>query len=90
MNSNEQFSTVFSCLNEDNWKDILSKDDFDVAELPYALRIKNIAGYMEACHFCGDKRCDGCPLPFTDKMKYKDLLDNVGIKTNASFYSENY
>lgn len=34
--------------------------------MPYVIRIKNMAGYMDACHFCGDKRCEGCPLPFDD------------------------
>jgi hypothetical protein len=68
MDLNEQFSAVFSALNEDNWKDLLSKEDFDVAETPYILKLRNITGYMEACNFCGDKRCNGCPLPFTDKI----------------------
>jgi hypothetical protein len=45
-----------------------------------------MTGYMEPCHFCDDRRCDGCPLPFTSEVVYNDLLTKAGITTNVSFY----
>ena len=45
-----------------------------------------MTGYMEACHFCGDKRCEGCPLPFDSAQTYNDLLIKVGTSGNDSFY----
>jgi len=38
-----------------------------------------MTGYMEACHFCGDRKCDGCPLPFTESVSYRDLLGKIGV-----------
>ncbi len=41
---------------------------------------------MEACNFCQDRRCDGCPLPYTESATYSDLLAKIGINSNVSFY----
>ncbi len=41
---------------------------------------------MEACHFCGDRKCEGCPLPFLSDLIYNDLLTKAGITSNVSFY----
>ena len=56
----------------------------------YSLRIKNLTGYMESCHFCGDKRCEGCPLPFTKEMTLSDLMGKIGITQNISFFEQGY
>lgn len=66
MNLKDQFGSVFGGLTENNWKEVLGKIDVDIKDVPYALKIKNISGYMEPCVFCKDKKCDGCPLPYTD------------------------
>jgi hypothetical protein len=81
---------VFPSLNEDTWKEILKKDDFTMDEMLYSLRLKNITGYMEPCHFCADKRCDGCPLPYTDDIIYNDFLTKIGVNSNSSFYTDSY
>ena len=49
-----------------------------------------MSGYMESCHFCGDKRCDGCPLPYSSKLTLKDMMMKIGIQNNESFYLEGY
>jgi hypothetical protein len=67
---------------------VLSKQDVDIKDVPYALRIKNISGYMEPCVFCKDKKCDGCPLPFTEAKTYTDILNDAGITNNSSFFSD--
>ena len=56
----------------------------------YSLRIKNLTGYMEACHFCADKRCEGCPLPFDKNTTYADLMAKIGVNSNVSFYNNDY
>ena len=86
----DQFKAAFSSLTEDNWQEILKKDEFNTSDLLYSLRIKNIAGYNQDCPFCKDRRCDGCPLPYTDKLTYKELLKNADIESNDSFFSEEY
>lgn len=45
---------------------------------------------MEACHYCGDKRCEGCPLPFSKDLTVRDLLMKIGVENNISFYKEDY
>jgi hypothetical protein len=49
-----------------------------------------MSGYMEACQFCGDKRCDGCPIPFSSELTFKDIMMKVGIYNNTSFYLQGY
>ena len=38
--------------------------------MPYILRLKNISAHNNPCFYCGDKKCEGCPLPFTDEIIY--------------------
>jgi hypothetical protein len=46
---------------------------------------------MESCQFCGDKRCEGCPLPFVENLTLGDLMLKLGSNSNNSFYSaDNY
>jgi len=50
--------------------------------MPYALKLKNITGYNEECFYCGDKKCDGCPVPFLSDETYENLLKKVGVTSN--------
>lgn len=87
----QKFKVFFPTLNEENWKDLLSKTtDFKFEEALYLLKLKNMSGYMESCHFCGDKKCDGCPVPFDSKLTVNDLFIKLGITSNDSFYSDGY
>lgn len=69
---------------------MLSRNDLRKNEAIYQLTIKNLSGYMEACYFCSDKRCDGCPLPFDKNLTLQSLLDKIGIDSNISFYEDGY
>lgn len=86
----QQFQTVFSGLREDNWREFLKRNDIPLNEALYSLRLKNMSGYMEACHFCGDKRCEGCPVPFDKNITLGDFLIKLGVKSNVSFYNDGY
>lgn len=68
----------------------MMKNDLDVSQMLYSLRIKNMTGYMESCFFCGDRRCEGCPVPFDNQMTYNDLLEKIGVTSNVSFYQDGY
>lgn len=41
-----------------------------MVEMPYVLRLKNLTGYSEPCTFCGDRKCEGCPVPFDSNKTY--------------------
>jgi hypothetical protein len=87
----EQFAAAFSGLKEGAWKEFLKRNDIPYSEALYSLRLRNMSGYMESCHFCGDKRCDGCPLPYDKELTLADLMAKMGdIKTNQSLYMEGY
>ena len=45
---------------------------------------------MEDCSFCGERKCEGCPLEYTDKKTYEDLLTGLKVQGNESFYSNDY
>jgi len=49
-----------------------------------------MTGYMESCHFCSDKKCEGCPLPFDKDITYNDFLIKIGAESNTSFFTEGY
>jgi hypothetical protein len=85
----EQFGVFFPTLNEENWESVLGSRSFSQKDLPYQLRLENTSGYLEDCHFCGNRSCrSNCPCPFTSKMTVLDLLHKVGVEDNISFYEE--
>jgi hypothetical protein len=45
-----------------------------------------MTGYMDPCHWCGDRRCEVCPLPFDPNLAYNDYLIKLGSSGNDSFY----
>lgn len=75
----EAFAASFPLLQEDNWKNMLTKNDLELGQMMYSLRVKNLTGYMEPCHFCGDKRCEGCPLPFQKDLTFGALMEKIRI-----------
>lgn len=78
MSDEQAFAATFPALNEHTWKNALSKNDFDMSHVVYCLRIKNLTGYMESCFFCGDKKCEGCALPYTTELTFEDMLKKLG------------
>jgi hypothetical protein len=79
---------LFPALNEDNWKEQLSKRSWDQEDMPYKLMIENTSGYSQDCHFCNTYQCKiHCPLPFSSKVTVLDMLHKIGVEDNVSFYS---
>ena len=81
---------MFAGLNQENWKAFMTRVEFSLTEALYMVKLKNMSGYMESCHYCTDKRCDGCPLPFVEDITVKDYLDRLNIESNVSFYADGY
>ena len=75
----EKFQSAFPDLTEENWKTLLPKNDLDITQVLYSPRLKNLSGYMDACHFCYDKKCEGCPLPYDEEQTFNDLLKKLGV-----------
>eukprot|EP00347_Sterkiella_histriomuscorum_P023008 403336310 len=86
----EKFQVIFPILNEENWQDVLRRNDLNIQDCLYTLRLKNLSGYMETCLFCGDKKCEGCPVPLSRNMTLQDFIMKIGIENNISFYTEGY
>lgn len=45
---------------------------------------------MESCHFCGDKKCEGCPVEYNPNKTVKDIFMGAGVTNNESFYLDSY
>ena len=83
----DQFAALFPTLDEESWKEVLSKRTWDQQEMPYKLMVENTSGYSQDCHFCNTHQCKtNCPLPFSSKMTVLDMLHKVGVEDNVSFY----
>lgn len=87
LNDEEKFQACFSTLTEKNWQEVLSERFFNQEDLPYQLKIENVASYMSDCHFCGGSSCRGCPLPYSSTTTILDMLHKVGVEDNVSFYN---
>ena len=45
---------------------------------------------MEDCKFCGERKCEGCPLEYTDKKTYEELMEGLKVQGNESFFANDY
>jgi hypothetical protein len=61
-------------LNEENWNQELRKENFTPSQFLYALKFKDITGYNENCVYCDDRRCNGCPVPYSETLTYGEIL----------------
>jgi hypothetical protein len=61
---------------------------FDLSEMPYKLVFKDISGYYDDCNYCGQNRCGGCTVPFTDQITIQKILtDNLKLESNDTLFS---
>ena len=37
---------------------------FSIDHMPYRLTFKDISGYYDECHYCGESRCNDCMVPY--------------------------
>ena len=37
---------------------------FSIDHMPYRLTFKDISGYYDNCHYCGESRCNDCMVPY--------------------------
>lgn len=85
----QQFEVFFSGLNQDNWESALKTRYFDQFKTPYCLRLQNNAGYGSDCHHCKSSSCrTNCPCPYTEEKTVLDLLHQIGVEDNVSFFDK--
>jgi len=88
MSLEDAFAMVFSGL-ELNTPINPSDDGFSIKQKPYALNFKNISGTWSQCEYCGQTKCNGCPVPYTDQATIGSILDTLKQDSVNSFYSSN-
>jgi hypothetical protein len=72
---------MFKDLSEDNWEETLGKDA-EIGSFYYSLRVVNHNAnvyYAPDCPLCGVKKCEGCPLPYTNKS-FEALAESYFVK----------
>lgn len=67
-----------------------SEEGFSIKHKPYSLLFKNISGTWNACDYCGQTKCDGCLVPFTDEVNVGQVLKNIKQESANSFYNQSY
>lgn len=61
---------------------------FELSQMPYRIVFKDISGYYESCHYCGQSKCSGCTVPFTDAMTIQEVLSKINLLANETFFSD--
>ena len=56
--------------------------------MPYRIVFKDISGYYESCYYCGQSKCSGCSVPYTDAMTIQETLSKINLQANETFFSE--
>jgi hypothetical protein len=80
-------------LNSDMYDKLFTKRDVDsdsswkIEEMPYRLCFKDVSGYYESCKYCGQMRCNGCPVAYKD-MTINEILDSFKIDYNDTLFSD--
>lgn len=65
-----------------------TEDGFSIKSKPYALNFKNISGTWSQCEYCGQNKCSGCPVPYTDQATIGSILETIKQDSVNSFYRE--
>lgn len=89
MNEAEQFELCFPALASGKPTTKTPDDSFDLKDQPYKLLFKDVSGYYEDCHYCGESRCGGCAVPFRDDTTINELLGKLAIDANDTLFLEN-
>lgn len=72
----DAFNEVFAGMTEDNWEETIGSGD-EEGDYSYALQIVNHNTrryYAPPCVFCGIKKCENCPLPYSSSRTLGDIL----------------
>ena len=82
LSEEEAFLEIFEGLNEENWKDNLSKDD-DAGDYCYSLNMVNTekkSFYSKGIKFFGLNNFNNIPLPFQHDITFGDLIDQFFLE----------
>jgi ubiquitin carboxyl-terminal hydrolase 4/11/15 len=58
---------------------------------PYKIQFKDITGYWDECHYCGEQRCNGCTVPYSDEITIEAILtQKLKLKSNNTLFTDDY
>jgi hypothetical protein len=90
MQSDDAFAMIFPGLTPNGKIGKDAEEGFPVKEKPYTLLFKNISGTWSNCDFCGQTKCSGCPVPYTDETTIGMVLSTIKQDSANSFYKQDY
>lgn len=80
------FDLCFSGLQSKKEEQV--SETFSISDMPYKLVFKDISGFMEDCKYCGQQRCSGCNVPYSDEASVENIFQNLKLTTNDTLFSE--
>ena len=84
MSLEDSFALCFSDISKQNQQ----IDSFDIKKMPYNLCFKDVSSYYEQCFFCDKQKCDDCSVPFVSNVSVSDMLKNLKITHNDTFFAD--
>lgn len=86
MDSEAAFNMTFPELVSDSPS---NDDTFQINEKPYNLIFKNISGTWGVCDYCGQTKCSGCSVPYSED-KLEKVFEQIKQDSVNSFYSRDH
>lgn len=83
---------IAAAQSKDNSTGIIqgTEGDFEIESQPYELYFKNISGYYEDCVYSGERTNSDYAVPFTEAITVASLLKNLNLKSNETFFIDDY
>jgi hypothetical protein len=78
MDEQTAFKMCMSGLFTDSSKS-RDAEAFNLQAMPYMVNFKDISGYYDNCHYCGETRCGGCVVPFSESVAVQSILEKLKI-----------
>jgi hypothetical protein len=85
MSFDEKFKMCFPGINLEGD----SNSVHELTEMPYTVNLEDVSSYYDNCAYCDGRKCEGCRLKYTEDFKVKDLLNQIKIEHNDTFFSDN-
>ena len=63
-------------------------ESWDVNKQPYRVYFKDISGLNQNCYYCDSRRCDGCPVPYINDLKVKEIFEKLKMDSNETLFED--
>jgi hypothetical protein len=81
----ERFNMCFPGINKEGGADTVH----ELTDMPYTVNLEDISSYYDNCSYCDERKCEGCRCKYTEDFKVKDLLNQIKLEHNDTFFSTN-